>query len=128
MSKIFRSYSILVPKFIHSCRDYFRNKSHPRKRLIEDAQQSRVKRVARGSDSGLFNFKSQCFYSEKPCIDHKKHSEIASIMDTKIYTFTLEICRYREGNCTKSIESQLLGIGNFAAGESRYHSACGSSL
>ena len=40
-------------------------KSRPRNRLIEDAQQSSVKRVARRFNPGLYDFKSQCFYSKK---------------------------------------------------------------
>ena len=48
-----------------------RNKSRPRKRLIEDAHRASVKCVSRRPDPGLFDSKSQCFYSEKPCIDDK---------------------------------------------------------
>ena len=62
-----------TPTFIHlSCRDYLRNNSRPRKRSMGDAQQSIVKRVARRSDPVMFDFKSQCFYCEEPCIEDKK--------------------------------------------------------
>ena len=64
-------------------------------------------------------------------------------MNTKNYPSTLEICRERErererkrerqrerererereGNGSKNIESQLFGISNFVAAETRYHSA-----
>ena len=40
-----------------------------------DAQQSIVKCVARGSDPAMFDFKSQCFCYEKPCIEDKKHAD-----------------------------------------------------
>ena len=56
-----------------------RNKSSPRKRLIEGPQQSSVKCVARRPDPGLFDFKSQCFYCEKSCTDDKKHSGIKTL-------------------------------------------------
>ena len=97
-----------TPTFIHlSCRDYLRNNSRPRKRSMGDAQQSIVKRVARRSDPVMFDFKSQCFYCEKPCIEDKKHAdrknfEIVSTINTKIYTSTLEICRGREDNYAKN--------------------------
>ena len=123
-----------TPTFIHlSCRDYLRNNSRPRKRSMGDAQQSIVKRVARRSDPVMFDFKSQCFYCEKPCIEDKKHAdrknfEIVSTINTKIYTSTLEICRGREDNYAKNIERRLLGISDFVAAEARYHSACRSSF
>ena len=80
------------------CRDYLRNRSRSKKRLLKDAQQSYVKHVARRSDPGLFGFTSQCLYCEKLCTDDKKHFdrknfEIASILNTKIYTSALEISR-----------------------------------
>lgn len=101
-----------------------RNKSHSRKRLIEDAQQNSVKHVARRSDPGLFDFKSHCFYFERPCIEVKKHSarknfEIASIMNTKNCTSSIEICRNREDNGDKNIGSRLLGISSFVIEETR---------
>ena len=74
------------------------------------------------------------FIVNKPCIDDKKHSdrnnfEIASIINTKIYTSTLEICTDREDNGSKPSESRLLGINDFAAAEEwRYHSVCSSSF
>ena len=134
MQKIFRICSIFTPTFIHlSCRHYLRNKSHSRKRLVEDAQQNIVKHVAGRSDPGLFDFKSHCFYSEKPCIEVKKHSdrknfEIASIMNTKICTSSLEICRNREDSGDKNIGSRLLGISSFVVEETRYHTAYRSSF
>ena len=81
----------------------------------------------------MFDFKSQCFYCEKPCIEDKKHAdrknfEIVSTINTKIYTSTLEICRGREKNYGKNIEWWLLGISDFVAAEARYHSACRSSF
>ena len=81
----------------------------------------------------MFDFKSQCFYCEKPCIEDKKHAdrknfEIVSTINTKIYTSTLEICRGREDNYAKNIERRLLGISDFVAAEARYHSACRSSF
>ena len=80
------------------CRDYLRNRSRSKKRLLKDAQQSYVKHVARRSDPGLFGFTNQCLYCEKLCTDDKKHFdrknfEIASILNTKIYTSALEISR-----------------------------------
>ena len=53
-----------------------------------DAQQSIVKGVAKMSDPVMFDFKSQCFYCEKPCIEDKKHVdrnnlEIVSTISTK---------------------------------------------
>ena len=74
-----------------------------------DAQQSIAKRVARRTNPVMFDFKSQCFYCEKPCIEDKKHAdrknfEIVSTVNTKIYTSTLEICRGREDNYAKNIE------------------------
>ena len=86
-----------TPTFIHlSCRHYLRNNFRPRKRSMGGAQQSIDKRVARRSDPVMFDFKSQCFYCEKPCIEDKKHAdrknfEIVSTISTKIYTSTLEI-------------------------------------
>ena len=93
-----------------------------------DAQQSIVKCAARRSDPMMFDFKSQCFYCEKPCIEDKKHAdrknfEIVSTINTKIYTSTLEICRGREDNYFKNIERRLLGISDFVA-----HSACRPSF
>ena len=63
------------------------------------------------------------------CIDDKKHSdrknfEIASIINTNIYTSTLEICRDRDNSGSKNIESRLLGKSDFVAVKARYHSAC----
>ena len=90
--------------------NFLRNKSCTRKRLIEDAQQSSIKCVARRFDPGLFDFKTQCFYCEKSCIDDKKHSdrknfEIASLIKSKIYTSTLETYKDREDNGAKNNES-----------------------
>ena len=70
----------------------------------------------------MFDFKSQCFYCEKPCIEDKKHAdrknfEIVSTINTKIYTSTLEICRGRENNYAKNIEKRLLGISDFVVAE-----------
>ena len=81
----------------------------------------------------MFDYKSQCFYCEKPCINDKKHSdrknfEIASIINTKIYTNTLEICSDSEDSGAKKIENRLIGISEIVAAEARYHSACGSSF
>ena len=81
----------------------------------------------------MFDYKSQRFYCEKPCISDKKHSdrknfEIASIINTKIYTNTLEICRDSEDSGAKKIENRLIGISEIVAAEARYHSACGSSF
>ena len=56
----------------------------------------------------------------------RKNFEIAGIINTNIYTSTLEICGDREDNGTKKIESQLLGISKIIA--ARYHSKCGSSF
>ena len=56
----------------------------------------------------------------------RKNFEIAGIINTNIYTSTLEICGDREDNGTKKIESQLLGISEIIA--ARYHSKCGSSF
>ena len=72
-------------------------------------------------------------YCEKPCIEDKKHTdrknfEIVSTINKKIYTSTLEICRGKEDNYAKNIESWLLRISDFAAAEARYHSACRSSF
>ena len=65
-----------TPTFIHSsCRDYLRNNFRPRKRSIGDAQQSIAKRAARRSDPVMFDFKSQCFYCEQPCIEDKKRAD-----------------------------------------------------
>ena len=81
-----------------------------------DAHQSIVKHVARRSDPVMFDFKSQCFYCEKPCIEDKKHA------DRKNFEIV------REDNYAKNIERQLLGISDFVAAEARYHSACRSSF
>ena len=96
-------------------------------------QQSSVKRVARRSDPRLFDFKRQCFYCEKSCIDDRKYSdsknfETASTINTNIYTSTLKTCRDREGNCAKKTERRLLGISDIVTPEARYHSACRSSF
>ena len=99
-----------TPTFIYlSCRDYLRNKSRPRKRLIEHAQQIRVKRVTKRSNPGLFGFESQYFYCEKPCTDDKKQCdrknfEIVSTINAKIYTSTLEIFRDREDIVPKTLK------------------------
>ena len=82
----------------------------------------------------MFDFKGQCFYCEKPCIEDKKHAdrkifEIISTTNTKIYTSTLEICRRRDKNYyAKNIERRLLGISDFVAAKAKYHSACRSSF
>ena len=73
-----------------------------------DAQQSIVKRVARRSDPVMFDFKSQCFYCEKPCIEDKKHAdrknfEIFSTINSKIYTSTLKICRGSADDCLELV-------------------------
>ena len=79
-------YSFIMERLL-----YLRNKPRPIKRLLEDTQQNSVICAAwRWSDPGLFNFKSQCFYCEKPCIDDKKHPdrksfEIVSTVKTKIW-------------------------------------------
>ena len=59
MSNIAKNFPNKTPTLINlSCRGYLRNKFCPRNWLIEDAQQSSVKRVARRSDPGLYDFKS----------------------------------------------------------------------
>ena len=74
IAEIFKIHSTFSPTFIHlSCRDYLRNISRQSKRLLENVQQSSVKRVTKRSDPGLFDFKRQYFYCEKACIDDKKH-------------------------------------------------------
>ena len=50
------------------------------------------------------------------------------MINTKIYTSSLEICRGREVNYAKNIERRLLGISGFVATEARYNSACRSSF
>ena len=103
-----------TPAFIYlSCRDYLRNKSRPRKGSIEHAQQISVKRVARRSNPGLFGFKSQYFYCEKPCTDDKKQCdrknfEIVSTINAKTYTSTLEIFRDREDIVPKTLKDDYL--------------------
>ena len=82
-----------TPVFIRlSCRDYLRNNSRPKKRSMGDAQQSIPKCVARRSDPAMFDFRNQCFYCEKPCIEDKEHAdrknfEIVSTINTKIYMY-----------------------------------------
>ena len=73
------------------------------------------------------------FYCENLVLKTKKHAdkknfEIVCTINTKIDTSTLEICRGREDNYAKNIERQLLGISDFVAAETRYHSACRSSF
>ena len=45
-----------------------------------DAHQSIVKHVARRSDPVMFDFKSQCFYCEKPSIEDKKNMQIGKTL------------------------------------------------
>ena len=124
MSNIAKNFPNKTPTLINlSCRGYLRNKFCPRNWLIEDAQQSSVKRVARRSDPGLYDFKRQCFYCGKTCIEDKKHTDRKNVetvrtINTKIYTSTLEVCKGREDNCAKK---QLLGISDFVAAETRHY-------
>ena len=125
MQKILKICSTLTPTFTHlSCWDYLRNKSRPGERLIEDAQQSCVKRVARRSDPELFDF--NVFIVKNLALLTKnilKEKNLKSIINTKIYKNTLEICRDRDKNGSKNIESRLPRISYFVAAEARYYSA-----
>ena len=117
------------PTFIHkSCRTKLRNQSRETKE--EKLQKENAPPTGR---KHLFDFKTQCFYCEKPCIYDCKHPdrnrfEMVRTKDTGIYKTTVELCKVRDDQMAKNISVRLLSLNDLVHAEARYHTKCRSSF
>ena len=78
------------------------------------------------SESKRFDFKTQCFYCESPCVVDFKHPDRSKFEEVKtkdpmIYKNTLAICKNRDDKQAKSIEGRLLVVNDLVAAEVKYH-------
>ena len=126
-SKLYQNQENDTITYIHkSCQTKLRNQVRPSKRKSASSDQSSSsKRVCGGN----FDFKNQCFYCEKPCIfdrkhpDRKKFIEVRTI-STSIHKVTLDICKTRNDETSRALETRLLSCSDLVAAEARYHIAC----
>ena len=111
--------------YIHkSCRTILRNQIRPRKRESTcDDQQNSNKRICGGS----FDFKTQCFYCEDSCTYDKMHPDQSKFVEvrtisTNIHKQTLDICKTRNDEKPKALETRLLFVNNPSRRSSIPHS------
>ena len=77
------------------------------------------------SESKRFDFKTQCFYCESPCVVDFKNSDINTFEEvrtkhTAIHKNTLAICENRDDKQAKAIEERLLVVNDLVAAEAKY--------
>ena len=116
-------------KFIHNqCRTELRNAFRKILSTMEYVNSSN-KRISTRSESKCFDFKTQCFYCESPCVvdfkhpDRNKFEEVRT-RDTMIHKNTLAICKNRNDKQGKSIEGRLLVLNDLVAAEATYNVSC----
>ena len=81
------------------------------------------------SESKCFDFKTQCFYCESPCVVDFKHPESNKFeqvraKETMICKNTLAVCKNRNDKQAKSIEGRLLVLNEVVAAEAKYNVSC----
>ena len=75
------------------------------------------------------DFKSQCFYCGNLCVFDRKHPdrnkfvEVRTISNT-IHKLTLDICKTRDDETGRIVETRLLGVSDLVAAEAKYHVSC----
>lgn len=115
--------------YIHnSCRTKLRNQSRETKAEREQKENAPPKGRKR-----IFDFKTQCFYCEKPCFNDSKHPdrhtfEMVRTKDTATYHTTVELCKVREDSMSQNMLVRLLSINDLVHAEARYHTKCRSSF